>query len=128
MGKYKKNILLKTNSQDIAYEYEMKYIKLYNSTDPKIGYNKSIGGKFPTLGIKRVHSYETRQKMSKSKLGKHYSPNTEFPKKKIICIETQIIYESIAEAQRKTGINHSHISETCNGKRKTSGGYHWKYR
>jgi group I intron endonuclease len=41
--------------------------------------------------------------------------------KRVICIETGIIYESITD----TGIRH--VSEACRGKRKTAGGYHWQY-
>ena len=36
-------------------------------------------------------------------------------------------YESVSEAERQTGICHSSISEYCNGKRKSAGGYIWKY-
>lgn len=32
------------------------------------------------------------------------------------------------EAQRKTGISQSNISECCNGKRLYAGGYQWKYK
>lgn len=45
--------------------------------------------------------------------------------KKVICIETGIIYESVNDAMRKT--NNQHISEVCLGKRKTSNGLHWKF-
>ncbi len=38
------------------------------------------------------------------------------------------IYVSIGEASRKTSINNRHICEVCNGKRKTAGGYIWKYK
>ena len=47
--------------------------------------------------------------------------------KKVLCIETGIIYNSIKEAERQTGINQSHIVKACKGKYKTSGGFHWKY-
>ena len=46
-------------------------------------------------------------------------------KKKVMCVETQIIYESIAEAERLTGIKN--IICCCKGKRKKAGGYHWRY-
>ena len=46
--------------------------------------------------------------------------------KKIQCIETGLIYESMREAERITGISHNNISLVCNGKRKTAGGFHWK--
>lgn len=42
-----------------------------------------------------------------------------------MCVETQIIYESIAEAERLTGIKN--ISSCCRGERKMAGGYHWEY-
>lgn len=37
------------------------------------------------------------------------------------------IFSSLHEASRQTGVNHSHISMCCRGKRKTAGGYIWRY-
>jgi len=37
-------------------------------------------------------------------------------------------YNSQKEAERKTGIHHSCISDVCRGKYKQSGGYIWKYK
>ena len=45
--------------------------------------------------------------------------------KSVICVETGIIYESVAEATRKTGI--THITDVCKGKRNIAGGFHWQY-
>lgn len=36
-------------------------------------------------------------------------------------------YNSLAEAEKQTGIGHGHISRVCRGERKTTGGYIWKY-
>lgn len=47
--------------------------------------------------------------------------------KKVECIETGIVYDSVREAERQTGINHSNISLACNEKRKTAGKYHWRF-
>ena len=47
--------------------------------------------------------------------------------KKIICIETEKIYNSITEAANELHLHQSHISDCCLGKRKTCGGFHWKY-
>ena len=49
--------------------------------------------------------------------------------KKIICVETGQIYESIQEAERQTNIKHSTICQCCQNKygHKTAGGFHWKY-
>lgn len=36
-------------------------------------------------------------------------------------------YNSIQEAEKTTGISHSNIVAVCNGRRKTAGGFIWKY-
>jgi hypothetical protein len=48
-------------------------------------------------------------------------------RKKVICEETGIIYESLAAAQKATGVLDTHICRCTNGKRKTAGGFHWRY-
>ena len=49
----------------------------------------------------------------------HYKP--------VVCVETGIIYESMMYAGIFTNIDHSSISAVCRGKRKSAGGYHWRY-
>lgn len=67
-------------------------------------------------------SKEVREKLSISHKGQ-IPPN----RKKVLCIETNIIYDSIAEATRKTGIHNSAICLVCNGKRNSAGGFHWQF-
>lgn len=67
------------------------------------------------------HSEEAKRKIGKAqKNHKNHS-------KKVLCVETSEVFESIVEAQRKTGASQSNISNVCNGKLKTAGGYHWKF-
>lgn len=47
--------------------------------------------------------------------------------KQVICEETGKVYVSAMEAERQTGVTQSHISQCCNRKRKTSGGFHWRF-
>ena len=47
--------------------------------------------------------------------------------KKVICVETGEIFNSLSEVKDKYGICKSAISKCCNGKRKTAGNYHWKF-
>jgi hypothetical protein len=47
--------------------------------------------------------------------------------KQVKCIETGVIYSTIAEAERKTGVPRNDISATCRGRQKTAGGYQWEY-
>lgn len=47
--------------------------------------------------------------------------------KRIRCIEKNIVYEALREAERQLGIPATNISQACKGKIKTAGGYHWEY-
>ena len=47
--------------------------------------------------------------------------------KPVKCVETGKEYWSASEAHRQTGIAISHICDACNGKLKTSGGFHWEW-
>ena len=112
-----------------------KGIKLSEETKKKMseafkgrpGWNK---------GIK--HTDEARKKMSEALKGHTISEETKKKiseahknhpsfSKKVLCIETNIVYPSIGEASRQTGITYQNISGVCREKQKTTGGYHWKY-
>lgn len=80
-----------------------------------------------------VVSEETRRKMSDAHKG-HIIPEetrrklqANAPKRAVMCVETGVIYESAYDAERKVGINKSHIGSVCRNERKTAGGFHWKY-
>lgn len=45
--------------------------------------------------------------------------------KKVICVETGEIFNSISEAEKLKKTNN--ISACCSGKRKSTNGYHWRY-
>lgn len=47
--------------------------------------------------------------------------------KKVICVETGIVYNSVTKASKATNISDSSIRGCCYGRRKTAGGYHWKF-
>lgn len=67
----------------------------------------------------RVISEDTRKKMSESHKGK--------TTKKVMCIETGDIFNSVTEASVFVNKDGSAISACCRGKQKTCGGYHWRY-
>lgn len=77
------------------------------------------------------HSLEAKQKMSRTKIGKKVSEETKIKKSKpvvqILGDITINVYYGISEANKQTGINLSSISACCRNKRKTAGGYKWKY-
>ena len=47
--------------------------------------------------------------------------------KPVKCFETDLIYKSSMDVQRKLGFDNSSITKCCKGKLKTVGGLHWKY-
>lgn len=76
------------------------------------------------------HSYDfLGHKKPRYWLGKK---GKEFPHSKIVLqIKNDNIvceFYGCSEAGALTNINHRHINECCNNKRKTAGGYQWKYK
>lgn len=69
-----------------------------------------------------IPSKETREKWSK--LRKSRKPAN---CKKVLCCQTNKIYNSCKQAGRQTGIASSNISWVCLGKHKTTGNFHWRY-
>ena len=119
------NILYSELNEQDAKEKE-RYLILKNKTYiKKYGYNLTLGGE--TV----IHSIETRIKMSMSRTGKKNKPKTEEQKnkvrKRVMNLDTKIIYKSTLDAECKTNIDSSSISKVCRNERKTAGGYHWKY-
>lgn len=78
------------------------------------------------------NNYGTRNKrVSKTKTNNTYNM------KSVLCIETGVIYPTLYEVERQTGISAQAVFMCCKGtvyskskgftKRHTAGGYHWKY-
>lgn len=67
----------------------------------------------------KIDSYRKRQSETQK--------NREDQSKKVLCVETGEVFDSISDAYRKTGIYQSNISKVCLGKRKTTGGFHWAF-
>lgn len=70
----------------------------------------------------KIDSY--RKRVGESSKGKFI--NRKDQSKKVLCVETGEVFDSIHEAERKTGIRAQNISKVCLGKRNIAGGYHWK--
>ena len=122
-----------------ADRLERLLIALFDTRNHEYGYNIAFGGD------NHKHTEETKQKMSKTRTGRKHSAEwckniskslagrpeitraaNEAHRKKIKCIETNVIYNSQVEAQEITGVNRKWISSCINGYQKTAGGYHWE--
>lgn len=95
---------------------------------------KKIGKPPWNKGKKNIYSKETIKKMSENT--KKLWQNKEYRNKnckKVLCIELNIVFDSITEAKNFFNMKgHSHICECCDGKLKSCGKYngkklHWKY-
>ena len=92
-----------------------------------------VGERNPFYGFK--HTEDAKKKMSKSHKGKTTwnkgipmkLESKEKMSKHILCVDTGVIYYGLSEASRQTGIALSNICNCCKGKRKTAGGYIWRY-
>lgn len=92
------------------------------------------------------HTEESRKKMSKTKAkmyvgkgnpfyGKHHTQearekmknNRKNAARKVMCIETGIVYDSIKIAAKETNTCARSISAVCCGKRNKANGLHWKH-
>ena len=47
--------------------------------------------------------------------------------KRVKCVETGEIFDTIHQASRKMGLDDGSICRCCNGERKTCGGFHWEF-
>ncbi|EMA6345059.1 GIY-YIG nuclease family protein [Bacillus cytotoxicus] len=103
------------------------------SIEQRMNHSKKMKGRYvgsqnPFYGKK--HDEQSKKKMSEKRKGVYIGANcsTSIP---IVQLEKDGTYvarfESINEAQRKTGIWASNIQKCCRGKAKTTGGYRWMY-
>jgi group I intron endonuclease len=133
------HIIWATNlTQYEANEMEKSLIALYNTTNTNYGYNLALGGKNSHLtekiknkiGLKgdkhpmfgKHHSVETREKLKNSLKGNKCRPT-----KPVYCIELNKAYVGAVEASINLNIDISSIAKCCKGKKKSAGGYHWRY-
>lgn len=145
------HIVLAENLPEVmAKNLEKLLIKKWNTQDREFGYNMTSGGD----GTPDYHpSEETRKKLSDARRKENLSEETlrrrseglkgrkftDEHKRKIGDGNSKRIdmyskdgeyirsFKSASDAEETMNINHSHISQCCHGKRKTTGGYIWKF-
>ena len=137
--------LVKDNmSREEAAILEKLLIDQYNTMND--GLNQAYGD---AAGNSRYHTEETKQYLSSINKGKKVSEehaqknrvarigkyNSEYHKqmvsdkvsKSVICLDTGKVYKSAREAARELNLHYSKICLVCQGKRNSTGGYHFRY-
>lgn len=155
-SKWKYEILAQCSIDELD-KLEIEFIKKFDSTNSKVGYNCTKGGD-GTKGIKwgtekqkealaNRRSYkgennpnfgnhlseENKEKIRKARLGSKQSIETIKKKSKPILqytLDDVFIKEWIGAAQvmHELGIDKSSIGRVCQGKKKSAGGFKWKYK
>jgi group I intron endonuclease len=146
-------ILDKTEDPIELNRLEQDYICMFGSSFKKLGYNMTEGGegglpnaevlqkyKRNNTGIQnpnygKTPSEYTRKKLRDWQLGEKSpkfgkpcsSKSKEKCSKPVMCKETSIVYCSIREAMKQTGIDRASLSRCCQGKQVTAGKQHWSY-
>lgn len=124
------DIIIADLSRKTAELFEIAFISIYNATDSRYGYNLESGG-----NIQKRHSQDTRAKMSESHKSEYMTPEQHLKRSEavmggkhprartVLCVTTQKRYSCAMDAERDTGVSHSHIAACCRGRygRKTSG-------
>lgn len=87
---------------------------------------KYSAGKHPETGEALIWQYYNEW-LDNPKDHNKYVSEVERRSKKVICIETQKIYNNATCASNDTGIKKAYISDTCRGKQKSAGKLHWAY-
>lgn len=136
------DVLFEGLTKEEAEQKEIELIAHYDSTNPKKGYNHSLGGN--SLGKHsektkqlisqknkgKIRDEEFKKKLSEAHLGKPKSESmrhklSEYHSIPVVCIETKEVYKSATIAGKELGIDNSTISACCRGVAKEAGGFHW---
>lgn len=131
-----KVVLYDDLTREQAMQKEIELIEWFNSTNREFGYNLSIGGESKSgvpmseetkdylrcLRLGTTLSEETKRKIGERELGAN-NPMA----RKVICLETMKVYDTLTQAQKETGA--TKISDCCRHtkKHKSSNGLHWEY-
>ena len=123
-------------SKEDACQFEKMMIQANQTQNRKYGYNITDGGEF------FKHSEESKRLMSQNRKGKglqrfseehrrkialHHGGGAD--KKKVLCVETGTVYDSINDAARAVNKSKKMISNCCRNVEhyNTAAGYHWKF-
>ena len=137
--KFTRKIIDLAVSKDELNKKEKFYIGVFDAIKSPMFYNMSKGGigGDTYCGKSAEEMSLIRQKLSRKgnkhpMYNKHHTDEVKIALskklgKRVICVETGVIYTSVREVERLTGFCHENISSCCRGKSATSHGFHWKY-
>lgn len=144
---FKVEIIDTANSKEELDEKEIYWIRFYNCISPK-GYNLTFGGegtvgyhlsketkeKISNANKGKKMTVESRKAISVGHIGLKLSEETKIrisehmsTKRKVKCVETGEVFDSVTSACKKYSLDKSTVCAVCNGRRKMTGGLTWVY-
>lgn len=132
--------------QEEANAKEIYWISFFDSANKEKGYNLTYGGAIGNFNDEvrkkmsqdrtgeknnffgKHHTVEMRKVMSEKKKGIYEGSN--HPKaRKVRCVDTEEVFDTIKEAEQRFNISHGKITTVCQHRygRKTAGGKRWEY-
>lgn len=118
----KKKIGARTRGRPMTEEHRSKIADAQRG-EKNHAYGKPLSEEHRRKVSASLHGHavsdETRDRIKEIK--------TEMSGRPVTCLTTGQCFRSLAEAVEKTGVNRSGIIACCKGRRKTAGGYCWRY-
>lgn len=111
----KHEVLFSGLSKAEAEAKEQELILEYKSDKKEYGYNIQHGGNT------HKQAETTKQKLRELRTGQPANN-----RKRVMCLETNVIYDSYKEAAKENNTTTQSISKACSGKLQKAGGLHWK--
>ena len=124
---FKHEIIFENLTKEEADNFEKLLIEELDTTNPEYGYNITAGG---DGALQRHQTQETKDKISKAKIGKYAGEN--HPRAKSVAqydLDGNLIkvWDYIKQAGDELGINKGDISRCCKGLHFSVGNYIWRY-
>lgn len=121
----------KVFSKETKEKMSKNHADFKGEKNPRFGqnnYNVWLEKYGKEIADKKLEEWKKKQSVNSSGMANPmYGKVRSDVSKKVICIDTNITYNSISEAAELTNLHISGITMACKGKLKTSGGYKWKY-
>lgn len=90
-------------------------------------HSKEVCEKIGKRSLNNQYAKGNKSRTGQKSSEEHIKKFAESKSVKVICLETGEVFKSGRDAAEKLGLCRSKISNVCHGKRKTTGGYHFKF-
>jgi hypothetical protein len=105
-------------------EKQRQVASMLNKGEKNYFYGKDFSGNKNGM-YGKTHTDEVKEKLRKLRTG--IFDDNHASAKKVLCVESGIVYNSISLATKATGVSGSNIYRSNKNRKLTAGGFHWIY-